>query len=80
MAILVGTAEPFRHFRSLRITAAKVLFFLWVHRYKSFNTFLSFLIYNCFIKIGDFAIQIFLKKNIILVPCLLIYGNQQLRY
>ena len=49
-------------FRSLRITAAEVWVILSVHPYKIFNIFS--LISNIFINIGDFAIQIFLIKNI----------------
>ena len=50
-------------FRGLKITAAEVWVILSVHPYKNFN--ILSLISNIFINIGDFAIQIFLIKNII---------------
>ena len=47
--------------RSLRITAAEVVDFLCVHRYK---IFIFFLISNIFTNNGYFAIQIFPIRNI----------------
>ena len=56
MAILVARVESFRHFRSLRTTAAGVWVISWVHRYKSLNICFT-LISNIFINIGDYALK-----------------------
>ena len=63
MTILAGSVECFRHFRSLRITAAELD--LWIIVCTTLLKFQHFsLISNIFINIGDFAIQIFLIMNI----------------
>ena len=56
VAILVGRAEPLRHFR---IRELQQLRYGLVCRYTAIKVSFFFLISNIFIYIGDFAIQIY---------------------